>query len=101
MARDSAVFEKHPHIALLGTSGDTPTDWMKAGQALQRILLQATLDGLVTSMTSQPLEWPELRWAVRDPSDTMGHVHMVIRLGYGPQGPATPRRPAQDVLTVV
>jgi hypothetical protein len=52
-------------------------------------------------MTSQPLEWPELRWAVRDPSDTMGHVHMVIRLGYGPQGPATPRRPAQDVLTVV
>ncbi|MFF1570556.1 Acg family FMN-binding oxidoreductase [Streptomyces sp. NPDC058293] len=101
MARDSAVFEKHPRIALLGTSGDTPTDWMKAGQALQRILLQATQDGLVTSMTSQPLEWPELRWAVRDPSDTMGHVHMVIRLGYGPQGPATPRRPAQDVLTVV
>ncbi|WSE12406.1 nitroreductase [Streptomyces sp. NBC_01397] len=101
VARDSAVFEKHPHIALLGTSGDTPTDWMKAGQALQRILLQATLDGLVTSMTSQPLEWPELRWAVRDPSDAMGHVHMVIRLGYGPQGPATPRRPAQDVLTVV
>lgn len=30
VARDSAVFEKHPHIALLGTSGDTPTDWMKS-----------------------------------------------------------------------
>ncbi|MEV0412807.1 nitroreductase [Streptomyces sp. NPDC050448] len=99
--RESASFEKHPHIALLGTSGDTPTDWMQAGQALQRVLLQATLDGLVTSMTSQPLEWPELRWAVRDPSGAMGHVHMVIRLGYGPEGPATPRRPAQDVLTVV
>lgn len=99
--RASARFEEHPHIALLGTSGDTPTDWMKAGQALQRVLLRATLDGLVTSMTSQPLEWPELRWAVRDPSSAVGHVHMVIRLGYGPEGPATPRRPAQDVLTFV
>ncbi|MET9886672.1 nitroreductase family protein [Streptomyces sp. NPDC006430] len=98
--RESAPFEKHPHIALLGTTDDTPTDWMKAGQALQRVLLQATLDGLVTSMTSQPLEWPELRWAVRDPSGAMGHVHMVIRFGYGPQGPATPRRPAQDVLEI-
>ncbi|MER7468082.1 nitroreductase [Streptomyces sp. NPDC097981] len=99
--RASASFEQHPQIALLGTSGDTPTDWMRAGQGLQRVLLQATLDGLVTSMTSQPLEWPELRWAVRDPSAALGQVHMVIRLGYGPEGPATPRRPAQDVLTVV
>lgn len=98
--RESAVFEKHPHIALLGTPGDAPADWLRAGQAMQRVLLQATLDGLVASMTSQPLEWPELRWAVRDPIAPMGHVHMVIRLGYGPQGPATPRRPASAVLDI-
>ncbi|MFI1280912.1 Acg family FMN-binding oxidoreductase [Streptomyces sp. NPDC020858] len=98
--RDSAVFEQHPRIALLGTPDDTPSDWLRAGQALQRVLLQATMDGLVASMTSQPLEWPELRWAVRDPVGAMGHVHMVLRLGYGPQGPATPRRAAADVLEV-
>ncbi|MGW7459456.1 Acg family FMN-binding oxidoreductase [Streptomyces sp. NPDC054797] len=98
--RESAVFEKHPQIALLGTPGDSPADWLRAGQAMQRVLLQATLDGLVTSMTSQPLEWPELRWTVRDPVAAMGHVHMVIRLGYGPQGPATPRRPVHEVLVV-
>ncbi|MFD9353447.1 Acg family FMN-binding oxidoreductase [Streptomyces sp. NPDC060031] len=98
--RESAVFEQRPRIALLGTRDDTPADWLRAGQALQRVLLQATSDGLVASMTSQPLEWPELRWAVRDPVATMGHVHMVLRLGYGPQGPATPRRPAADVLEV-
>ncbi|MFE9559991.1 Acg family FMN-binding oxidoreductase [Streptomyces sp. NPDC006487] len=96
--RESAVFEEHPRIALLGTPEDTPEDWLSAGQALQRGLLQATSDGLVASMTSQPLEWPELRWAVRDPVAAMGHVHMVLRLGYGPQGPETPRRPAADVL---
>ncbi|WP_309226965.1 Acg family FMN-binding oxidoreductase [Streptomyces lunaelactis] len=98
--RGSATFEKHPRLALLGTAGDRPEDWLQAGQAMERVLLQATLDGLVTSLTSQALEWPELRWAVRDPGSAMGHVQMVIRLGYGPEGPATPRRSVSDVLDI-
>ncbi|MEU3911820.1 nitroreductase family protein [Streptomyces sp. NPDC029721] len=96
--RGWAVFEEHPQLALLGTPNDTAADWLRAGQALERVLLQATADGLATSMTSQPLEWPELRWAVRDPLESMGHVQMVLRLGYGPPGPATPRRPVTEVL---
>lgn len=99
--RDRAPFEKHPHLALLGTAHDGPADWLRAGQSLERVWLQATQDGLVASLTSQPLEWPELRWAVRDPTSAMAHVQMVIRLGYGPEGPPTPRRPAADVLDVV
>ncbi|MGW3498029.1 Acg family FMN-binding oxidoreductase [Streptomyces sp. NPDC001020] len=99
--RGWASFEKRPHIALLGTESDRPLDWLRAGQALERVLLQATLDGLVASLASQPLEWPELRWAVRDPVSAMGHVQMVIRLGYGPEGPTTPRRPVADVLDIV
>ncbi|WOX26505.1 nitroreductase [Streptomyces sp. HUAS YS2] len=99
--RPSARFENHPRIALLGTAEDTPMDWLRAGQAMQRVLLRATLDGLSTSLTSQPLEWPELRADARDPASTAGYVHMVIRLGYGPRGGATPRRPASEVLTFV
>ncbi len=98
--RDRAAFEQVPQLALLGTSGDARADWLRAGQALERVLLQATADGLATSMTSQPLEWPALRWTVRDPVAGMGHVQMVIRLGYGPQGPATPRRPVSEVLCI-
>ncbi|MEU7069899.1 nitroreductase family protein [Streptomyces narbonensis] len=98
--RASARFEKRPQIALLGTADDTPEDWLKAGQAMQRVLLQATLDGLATSLMSQPLEWPELRFDARDPGSTIGFVQMVIRLGYGPQGRATPRRPVSEVLTL-
>ncbi|MGW2987527.1 Acg family FMN-binding oxidoreductase [Streptomyces goshikiensis] len=98
--RGWAVFERRPQLALLGTPADTRVDWMRAGQALERVLLQATADGLATSMTSQPLEWPELRWTVRDPLEDMGHVQMVLRLGYGPRGPETPRRPVTDVLEV-
>ncbi|MFH7597901.1 nitroreductase family protein [Streptomyces racemochromogenes] len=96
--RGWAVFEEHPQLALLGTADDTAADWLRAGQALERVLLQATADGLATSMTSQPLEWPELRWAVRDPLVSLGHVQMVLRLGYGPAGAATPRRPVTEVL---
>ncbi|WP_369141942.1 nitroreductase family protein [Streptomyces sp. R44] len=97
--RVSARFEKSPQIALLCTVEDTPKDWLTAGQAMHRVLLQATLDGLSTSPVSQPLEWPELRSMARDPGSTTGYVHMVIRLGYGPRGRATPRRPVSEVLT--
>ncbi|MFI8280886.1 Acg family FMN-binding oxidoreductase [Streptomyces sp. NPDC085929] len=100
-SHDSAAFEHLPQIALLGTAGDTQTDWLRAGQAMERVLLQATQDGLVSSLISQPLEWPELRWAVRDPKAAMSHVQMVIRFGYGPEGAATPRRPVHDVLSVL
>ncbi|MFF0473993.1 Acg family FMN-binding oxidoreductase [Streptomyces sp. NPDC004284] len=96
--RGSARFEKRPQIVLLGTVEDTPEEWLKAGQAMQRVLLQATLDGLSTSLMSQPLEWPELRSDARDPGSAIGFVHMVIRLGYGPRVRATPRRPASEVL---
>ncbi|MEU3347201.1 nitroreductase family protein [Streptomyces sp. NPDC006700] len=99
--RGWAAFEKDPNIALLGTARDEAVDWLRAGQALERVLLRATADGLVASVTSQPLEWPEIRWAVRDPVSAMAHVQMVIRLGYGPEGHASPRRPVADLLDVL
>ncbi|WP_329285331.1 Acg family FMN-binding oxidoreductase [Streptomyces sp. NBC_00691] len=97
--RASAAFERRPQIALLGTVEDGPREWLQAGQALHRVLLQATLDGLSTSLMSQPLEWSELRSVISDPASTTAFVHMVLRLGYGPQGRATPRRPVSEVLT--
>ncbi|MEU0982642.1 Acg family FMN-binding oxidoreductase [Streptomyces sp. NBUL23] len=99
--RATATFEERPQLAVLGTEADTPADWLRAGQAMERILLEATRDGLATSMMSQPLEWPELRSMARDPASGLGFVHMVFRLGYGPPAAATPRRPVADVLTVV
>ncbi|MFJ2152420.1 Acg family FMN-binding oxidoreductase [Streptomyces microflavus] len=98
--RAAAVFEARPQIALLGTVDDSPADWLRAGQAMERVLLQATLDGVSASLMSQPLEWPELRSLTREPGSLTGFVHMLFRFGYGPRGTATPRRPADEVLTV-
>lgn len=99
--RDRSAFEEHPHLALLSTRGDGPADWLVAGQALERVLLEATSAGLATSLTSHPLESADLRLLTRDPVAGRGHVQMVLRLGYGPAGPATPRRPVEDVLDLL
>jgi hypothetical protein len=99
--RGTTTFEHTPHLALLSTAGDGPADWLRAGQALERVLLEATLADLATSLTSHALEDRALRLLTRDPSSGAGQVQMVLRLGYGPRGPATPRRPVTDVLDVV
>jgi hypothetical protein len=98
--RAAATFENTPQLAILGTAGDRQRDWLLAGQAMERVLLQATLDGLATSLTSQALEWPELRWAARDPQSAMGFIQMVLRIGYGPAVPGTPRRPVHEILDI-
>ncbi|WP_407563964.1 Acg family FMN-binding oxidoreductase [Streptomyces sp. 184] len=99
--RSSAPFEAAPNVALLGTAQDTPADWLRAGQALERVLLTATRAGLAASLTSEALEWSDLRALVRDPLTDVGQVQMVLRVGYGPRGPTTPRRPLTEVMEIV
>lgn len=93
-----APFERHPLIGVLATRRDTRADWLRAGQALEHALLTATAHHVQTSLFGQAAEWPDLRWALRDPRGPYEHVQMLIRFGHGPEGPATPRRPVRDVL---
>lgn len=99
--RSSADFEQMPHLGLLCTEHDHPVDWLVAGQAMERVLLVATREGLASSFATQALERTELRWLLRDPVWGAGPVQTVIRLGYGPLGARTPRRPVRDVLDIV
>jgi nitroreductase len=96
--RGFAVFEHDPTLAVLATSQDDRRAWIMAGQALQRVLLVATIEGLVATFANQPLEAPGLRWLVRDPDQPIGFPQMLVRLGYAPAAPATPRRPLEDVI---
>ena len=54
--RQVTKFERHPQLIALTTQTDTPTDWMRAGQALQRLLLTATYFGAEASFLTQQLE---------------------------------------------
>jgi hypothetical protein len=94
----SARFERRPLIGVLTTAHDTRADWLRAGQGLQHALLVATAHNVRASLFSQAVERPDLRWALRDPRAGRAHVQMLVRFGYGPDGPATPRKPVRDVL---
>ena len=84
--------EKRPSIAVLSTPHDRRTDWLRAGEALERVLLVATVHGVKASLLHQALEWPDLREQLAD--GRREHAQMVLRLGYGRQGPSSPRRSA-------
>jgi nitroreductase len=91
-----AWFEESPQLAVLSTAGATPVDWLRAGQALQRVLLTATARGIATSPLTQPLETPDA-WMVRDPRSGAERPQMILRLGYGLPIGGTPRRDVSDV----
>ncbi|MFF7646090.1 Acg family FMN-binding oxidoreductase [Streptomyces canus] len=83
-------FERHAQVALLWTSHDRPEDWLRAGQALERVLLTATRRGVRTSILHQAMEWPDLREAMAG-SSRRCFPQLLVRFGYGPDGGRTPR----------
>ncbi|WP_113701226.1 Acg family FMN-binding oxidoreductase [Nonomuraea lactucae] len=92
-----ARFEPHPRLAVLTTAGDEPIDWLRAGQALQHMLLAATGHGVSASFLNQPLDLRDMRRRT-DPHHRCGHPQMIMRLGYGPAVPRAPRRPITELL---
>jgi Nitroreductase family len=97
LPRPREPFEPYPTILVLATAGDRRSDWVRAGQALQRVLLTATWQNLATTPISQPIEVPTLRRMLTDPSGGLS-AQMVLRVGYGRVTGRTPRRPVAEVL---
>ncbi|GCD95847.1 Acg family FMN-binding oxidoreductase [Embleya hyalina] len=91
-------FEALPRVATLTTRFDRPEDWLRTGQAMERAWLLATVHGLRMSVLHQAVEWPDTRATLRNPRTGPGHVQMVLRMGYGPPGAPTPRRPVAETL---
>ena len=92
-AKDRQLAEGSPLLAVLGTPGDTPADWLRAGQALQHALLVGVANGLQASYLNQPVETPELRGRVQALAPEAGVPQLVLRWGHAEgELPATPRR---------
>jgi nitroreductase len=92
------LFEPQPNIAVLYTYGDTPQQWVRAGQALERVLLTATVRGVAATLMTQPMELPGLRQLLADPRDDRIVAQAALRFGYAASSPATPRRPLRELL---
>lgn len=87
-------------LAVLATGGDSQADWLRAGQALQRVLLLGCCHGLGGGPLGQAAAFP---YRAQDPGYGLGgrHIQVVLRLGGGAPAPPRPRRPVGDVLQVV
>ena len=96
--RATEKFEEQPVLVVLMTDRDSPQDWLTAGQALQRVLVVATSHGVGASFLNQPIENKHLRWLVRDPCSRWTEAQAILRLGYGPEVPQTPRRSPEEFL---
>jgi hypothetical protein len=100
-ARDHALAVGSPLLAVLGTDGDDERDWMLAGEALARTLLQATIAGVAASFLNQPIELPDFRGRVSQVLGKSGYPQLLLRLGRPTvDALATPRRPLSDVIRV-
>lgn len=86
-------------LAVLLTDGDLTADWLRAGRALQYVLLRATCEWVFASFATQPLELPDVRQALQQACPGIGIPQMLFRLGCSGTSAQTPRRPVSAVLT--
>jgi hypothetical protein len=85
-------------VGLLTTSVDQPSDWIHAGQGLQRVLLVASSYHVAAALHSQPLEIPLLRDFIRIHLGGRAYPQMVLRLGATSEKAVSVRRPVDEVL---
>ena len=96
---DGQLAEEAPRLLLLSTAGDERLDWLRAGEALERVLLAACQLGLQASYLNQPVQVAALRPRLQSMLGIRDHPQILMRLGYPRRAlPATPRRPVGAVI---
>jgi hypothetical protein len=87
-------------VAIFVSERDDKDHWMRAGRACQRFALQATALGLKHAFINQPVEVAALRARLASLVGMPGRrPDIVMRFGYGPTLPFSPRRPVEAVLS--
>ena len=97
-ARHRDIALHSPVLAVLGTEQDDRASWLAAGQALSAILLRARVEDVSASFLSQTVEIPSTRAKLESLTGCKGAPQIVLRLGFGREVRATPRRPLKAFL---
>jgi hypothetical protein len=85
-------------LLLLGTHADRPEAWLRAGEALERVLLEITRQGYAASPLTQIVEIPAIRARLRSELRLSMQPHILMRVGRAPKTPTSRRRRLEDVL---
>jgi hypothetical protein len=84
--------------AVLVTPGDGRADWLRAGQALHRLLVHAAAHWVFASLYTQPLESSQIRALIRDRLVLPGAPQVLLQLGISRHTAATARRPPAELM---
>jgi nitroreductase len=85
-------------LVVLCTAGDAPADWLRAGEALERVLLEVTRHGYTSSPLTQVTEVPSARAHLRTELGLTGYPHVLLRIGRAEATPSSRRRRLVDVI---
>lgn len=92
-AKDRELAEHSPLLSVLGTEGDSPREWLAAGQAMEQVILLARSHGLASSYLNQPVEVEEIRSRLAGAvGRSRQHPQLVLRFGYGSEIRLAPRK---------
>jgi hypothetical protein len=84
--------------AVLVTRGDAPGDWLRAGQALHRLLLRAASRWVFAGLYTQPVEDAAVRHQIRTSLGLPGAPQIVLQFGLARVTRATARRPPANLI---
>jgi hypothetical protein len=68
-------------MALLATRSDDVTDWLRCGEAMQRVLLELAARGWSATPLSQPVEVPLTRMQLRSALSWDAHPQLLLSIG--------------------
>lgn len=97
-ARDRDLAIGSPAMLVLSTAADGRSDWLRAGQALQRVLLRLTDAGLSAGFLNQAIEVADLRTLLAEMLADGTVPQLLIRVGHGPVPEPQPRRDLEQFL---
>jgi hypothetical protein len=87
-------------VAIFVSEREDKDHWVRPGRACQRFALQATALGHKHAFVNQPVEVPALRPQLAGLIGMPGRrPDLVMRFGYGPALPFSPRRPVKAILS--
>jgi hypothetical protein len=91
--------DRNQCLLLLASASNDQAGWLRAGEALERVLLIATREAYAASPFSQIIEVAETNRRLRQQLELDAYPQLLLRMGRAPAASPVPRRPLEEMLT--